>query len=57
MKTKSESREHKNLERGAGSNKKLRNGARSQRNYQGAREKIKKKQRAKRDEKGAGRMG
>ncbi len=43
------SREHKNLKKGAGSSKKLGNGARSKRNYQGARVKIKKEQGAKRD--------
>ena len=37
------------MERGAGSNEKLGNGARSKRNHQGARGKIKKKQGAKRD--------
>ena len=53
MKTLSWSREHENLEKGAGSSKKLGNGARSKRNYQGARGKIKKEQGAKKDEKGA----
>ncbi len=41
------------MEKGAGSSKKLGNGARSRKNYQGARGKIKKEQGAKRDEKGA----
>ncbi len=43
--------------RGAGSSKKFGNGARSKRNYQGARGKIKKEQGAKRYEKGAVKMG
>ncbi len=38
---------------GAGSSTKLGNGARSKRNYHGARGKIKKEQGVKRDEKGA----
>ncbi len=41
------------MEKGAGSNRKLGNGARSKRSYQGARVKIKKEQGAKRDVKGA----
>ncbi len=45
------------MEKGAGSSKKLGNGARSKRNYQGARAKIKKEQGAKRDEKGAVKIG
>ncbi len=45
------------MEKGAGSSKKLGNGARSKRNYQGARGKIKKEQGAKRDEKGAVKTG
>ena len=45
------------MERGAGSSKKWVNGARSMRNYQGARGKIKKEQGAKRDEKGAVKIG
>ncbi len=49
--------EHRNLEKGAVSSKKLENGARSKRNYQGARGKVKKEQGAKRDEKGAVKMG
>ena len=36
---------------------KLENGARSEENYQGAREKIKKEQRAKSDQKGAVKIG
>ncbi len=43
--------------KGAGSSKKLGNGARSKRNYQGARGKVKKEQGAKRDEKGAVKIG
>ena len=42
--------------KGAGSSKKLGNGARSKMNYQGTRGKIKKEQGAKRDEKGAGKL-
>ncbi len=42
---------------GAGSNKKFGNGARSKRNYQGARGKIKKVQGAKRGEKGVVKIG
>ncbi len=57
MKMLSGSREHKNLAKGAGSNKKSGNGARSKRNYQGARGKIKKEQGAKKDEKGAVKIG
>ena len=49
--------EHKSLEKGAGSGKKLGKGARSNRNYQGARGKIKKEQEAKIDEKGAAKIG
>ncbi len=45
------------MEKGAGSSKKLGNGARSKRNYQGARGKIKKEQGVKRDEKGAVNIG
>ncbi len=41
------------MEKGAGSSEKLGNVARSKRNYQGARGKIKEEQGAKRDEKGA----
>ncbi len=41
------------MERGAGSSKKLGNGARSKKNYQGARGKSKKEQGAKGDQKGA----
>ncbi len=40
------------MEKGAGSSKKLGNGACSKKNYQGARGKIKEEQGAKRDEKG-----
>ncbi len=47
------SREHTNLEKGAGSSKKLGNGAGSKNNYQGARGKISKEQEAKKGEKGA----
>ena len=45
------------MEKGAGSSKKLGNGARSKRNYQGARGQIKKEQGAKSDEKGAVKIG
>ncbi len=45
------------MEKGAGSSKKLGNGARNKRNYQGARGKIKKEHRAKRDEKGTVKIG
>ncbi len=45
------------MEQGAGSSKKLGNGAWSKRNDQGARGKIKKEQGAKRDEKGAVKIG
>ncbi len=45
------------MEKGAGSNSKLGNGARSKIIYQGAREKNKKEQGAKRDEKGAVKIG
>ncbi len=45
------------MEKGAGSSKKLGNGAWSKRNYQGARGKIKQEQGATRDEKGAGKIG
>ncbi len=45
------------MEKGAGSSKKLGNGARSKRNYKGARGKIKKEQGAKTDEKGAVKIG
>ena len=45
------------MEKGAGSNEKLGNGARSKRNYQGARGQIKKEQGAKSDEKGAVTIG
>ncbi len=45
------------MEEGAGSSKKLENGARSKRNYQGAREKMKREQGAKRYEKGAVKIG
>ncbi len=45
------------MEKGAGSSKKLRNGARSKKKYQGARGKINKEQGAKRDEKGAVKIG
>ena len=45
------------MERGAGSSKKLRNGARSKRNYKGAKGKIKKEQGAKKVEKGAVKIG
>ncbi len=45
------------MEKGAGSSKKVGNGARRKRNYQGARGKIKKEQGAKRDEKGAVKIG
>ncbi len=45
------------MEKGAGSSKKMGNGARSKRIYQGARGKIKKEQGAKRDEKGAVKTG
>ncbi len=45
------------MEKGAGSSIKLGSGARSKRNYQGARGKIKKEQGAKRDEKGAVKIG
>ncbi len=55
--TYSGNREHKNLEKGAGSSNKLGNGARSERNYQGARGKIEKEQGAKRDQKGAVKIG
>ena len=41
------------MEKGAGSSKKLGNGTRSKRNYQGARGKIRKEQGEKRYEKGA----
>ena len=43
--------------KGAGSSKKLGKGARCKRHYQVAREKIKKEQGAKRDEKGALKIG
>ncbi len=45
------------MEKGAGSSKKLGNGASSKRNYQGASGKIKKEQGEKRDEKGAVKIG
>ncbi len=45
------------MEKGAGSSKKLGNGARSKRNYQGARRNVKKEQGAKGDEKGAVKIG
>ncbi len=45
------------MEKGAGSSKKLGNGARSKRNYQGERGKIKKEQGAKGYEKGAVKIG
>ncbi len=45
------------MKKGAGSSKKLVNGAKSKRNYQGARGKIKKEQGAKRNEKGAVKIG
>ncbi len=45
------------MEKGARSSKKLANGARSKRNYQGERGKMKKEQGAKRDEKGAVKIG
>ncbi len=45
------------MEKGAGSSKKLGNGARSKKNYQGARGKIKKEQGAMRNEKGAVKIG
>ncbi len=45
------------MEKGAGSSKKLGNGARSKRNYQGARGKIKKEQGENKDEKGAVKIG
>ncbi len=45
------------MEKGAGSSKKLGNGARNKRNYKGARGRIKKEQGAKRDEKGAVKIG
>ncbi len=45
------------MEKGAGCSKKLRNGARSKRNYQAAKGKIKKEQGAKRDEKGTVKIG
>ncbi len=45
------------MEKGAGSSKKLGNGARSKINYQGARGKMKKEQGANRDEKGAVKIG
>ncbi len=45
------------MKKGAGSSKKLQNGARSKRNYQGARGKNKKEQGAKGDEKGAVKIG
>ncbi len=45
------------MEKGAWSDKKLGNGARSKRNYQGARGKIKKEQGAKRYGKGAVNIG
>ncbi len=45
------------MEKGAGSSKKFGNGARSKRNDQGARGKIKKEQIAKRNEKGAVKIG
>ncbi len=45
------------MKKGAGSSKKLGNGARRKRNYQEARAKIKKEQGAKRDEKGAVKIG
>ena len=45
------------MEKRAGRNNKLGNGARSKRNYQGAPGKIKKEQGAKRDEKGAVEIG
>ncbi len=45
------------MERGAGNSKTMGNGARSKRNYQGASEKIKREQGAKRDEKRAVKIG
>ncbi len=45
------------MKRVAGSSKKLGNGARSKRNYQGARGNIKKEQGARGDEKGAVKIG
>ncbi len=45
------------MEKGAGSSQKFGNGARSKRNYQGAREIIKKEQGANSDEKGAVKIG
>ncbi len=45
------------MKKGAGSSKKVGNGARSKRNYQGARGEIKKEQGAKTDEKGAVKIG
>ncbi len=45
------------MEKGAGSSKKFVNGARNHRDYQGARGKIKRGQGAKRDEKGAVKIG
>ncbi len=56
MKMLSWSREHTNLENKAGSRKKE-PGARSKKKYQGARGKIKKEHGAKRDEKGALKIG
>ncbi len=45
------------MEKGAGSSKQLGNGARSMRNYKAARGKIKKERGAKRNEKGAVKIG
>ncbi len=45
------------MEKGAGSSKKLGNGARSKRYYKGARGNVKKEQGAKGDEKGAVKIG
>ncbi len=45
------------MDKGAGSSKKMGNGARSKRSYRGARGKIKKEQGAKRHEKGAVKVG
>ena len=45
------------MEKEAGNSKKLGNGARRKRNYQGARGKLKKGQGAKRNEKGAVKIG
>ncbi len=49
--------EQKNLEKEAGSSKKLGNGAKSRKNYQGATQKNQKEQGAKRGEKGAVKIG